>query len=157
MKSEDNIADDFCWICLGEDQAEKLIQPCKCPRKVHSQCLHKWQIMCMGKDEEQVCRFCKAALPDWTKMHEATSDKTIRISIECGGVKHYVRAQMGKFNEFQSRVRHLYGMSDDDEFAFCFRCPLPDKCKLSVTTTNETQEDIYNKIVLLTPAIVENK
>jgi hypothetical protein len=33
-----------------------MISPCKCPRKVHPQCLARWQLQQAGKHEEKYCR-----------------------------------------------------------------------------------------------------
>lgn len=34
-----------CWICLDTDKAnDELMNPCACPRYVHSRCLARWQV-----------------------------------------------------------------------------------------------------------------
>jgi hypothetical protein len=55
-----------CWICLddaAEDGSRQMISPCKCPRKVHPQCLARWQLQQAGRHEEKFCRW--ANLPAW--------------------------------------------------------------------------------------------
>jgi hypothetical protein len=50
---------DMCWICLeeaSEDGSSELMSPCKCPRKVHPQCLARWQLQQAGRHEEKFCR-----------------------------------------------------------------------------------------------------
>jgi hypothetical protein len=49
-----------CWICLddaSEDGSRQLLSPCKCPRKVHPQCLARWQLQQAGRHEERFCRW----------------------------------------------------------------------------------------------------
>ena len=47
---------ECCWICLSEEG--ELSSPCRCPRKVHMECLARWQLQQAGRSEEQTCRFC---------------------------------------------------------------------------------------------------
>lgn len=50
---------DMCWICLeeaAENGSHTLMSPCKCPRKVHPQCLARWQLQQAGRHEEKFCR-----------------------------------------------------------------------------------------------------
>lgn len=50
----------MCWICLeeaSENGSHQLVSPCKCPRKVHPQCLARWQLQQAGRHEEKFCRF----------------------------------------------------------------------------------------------------
>ncbi|KAL0041747.1 hypothetical protein WJX79_003202 [Trebouxia sp. C0005] len=47
------------------DQAQTLVQPCRCPRPVHQTCLARWQLQSVGRSEETACRFCYEELPDW--------------------------------------------------------------------------------------------
>jgi hypothetical protein len=50
---------EMCWICLeeaAENGSHKLMSPCKCPRKVHPQCLARWQLQQAGRHEEKFCR-----------------------------------------------------------------------------------------------------
>ncbi len=59
---------DMCWICLEEESesgSAKLISPCKCPRKVHPQCLARWQLQQAGRQEEKNCRFGPWRLGAW--------------------------------------------------------------------------------------------
>lgn len=55
----------MCWICLeeaSEDGSHEMISPCKCPRKVHPQCLARWQLQQAGRHEEKFCRCAAAAV-----------------------------------------------------------------------------------------------
>jgi E3 ubiquitin-protein ligase DOA10 len=60
MQGSDGDKDkDMCWICLEEDTDDgdtTLYAPCKCPRKVHPQCLARWQLQQAGRHEEKFCR-----------------------------------------------------------------------------------------------------
>ena len=50
---------EMCWICLEEESESgdnRLMAPCKCPRKVHPQCLARWQLQQAGRHEEKSCR-----------------------------------------------------------------------------------------------------
>jgi len=50
---------EMCWICLeeaSEDGSHQMVAPCKCPRKVHPQCLARWQLQQAGRHEEKFCR-----------------------------------------------------------------------------------------------------
>jgi E3 ubiquitin-protein ligase DOA10 len=50
----------MCWICLeeaSENGDHQLVSPCKCPRKVHPQCLARWQLQQAGRHEEKFCRY----------------------------------------------------------------------------------------------------
>jgi hypothetical protein len=50
---------ETCWICLddaAQDGTTRLVRPCRCPRKVHPQCLARWQLQQAGKHEEKFCR-----------------------------------------------------------------------------------------------------
>jgi hypothetical protein len=50
-------SEDVCWICLDEaDEKRPIFSPCKCPRKVHPQCLARWQLQQAGRHEEKFCR-----------------------------------------------------------------------------------------------------
>jgi RING-variant domain len=52
---------EMCWICLeeaAEDGSHTLMSPCRCPRKVHPQCLARWQLQQAGRHEEKFCRYC---------------------------------------------------------------------------------------------------
>jgi hypothetical protein len=59
--------DEICWICLDDCDTERhsLMSPCQCPRKVHQQCLARWQLQQAGRHEEKYCRFCHSTLADW--------------------------------------------------------------------------------------------
>lgn len=60
--------DEICYICLDDCAANdgtSLMSPCQCPRKVHRQCLARWQLQQAGKAEEKHCRFCLSPLADW--------------------------------------------------------------------------------------------
>lgn len=54
-------SDDFCWICLDDVSKGQLINPCRCPRKVHPTCLARWQLQQAGRAEETQCRCVVAA------------------------------------------------------------------------------------------------
>jgi hypothetical protein len=58
---------NVCWICLDDEEFlnNKLHKVCKCQKLVHTECIRKWQIYSIGKDEEWKCRFCNYILPDW--------------------------------------------------------------------------------------------
>jgi len=46
----DNEAAHCCWVCLApDDQAQPLVQPCRCPRPVHQACLARWQLQSVGR------------------------------------------------------------------------------------------------------------
>ena len=49
-------SDEFCWICLDDLSKGQLINPCRCPRKVHPTCLARWQLQQAGRAEETQCR-----------------------------------------------------------------------------------------------------
>lgn len=55
--------DACCWICLGGEGP--LASPCSCPRRVHLECLARWQLHKAGTEEERKCRFCARRYPDW--------------------------------------------------------------------------------------------
>jgi hypothetical protein len=61
----------LCWICLGganEDGRGPLFSPCACPRRLHPECLARYQLRCLTRREREskFCRFCSQQLPDWT-------------------------------------------------------------------------------------------
>lgn len=52
-------SDEICWICLDENKrGQELRSPCACPRKVHPQCMARWQLQQAGRPEETNCRYC---------------------------------------------------------------------------------------------------
>lgn len=75
----------FCWICMDSESTLNniLLKPCKCPgdRYVHKDCLIKWQIHNIGKEEETNCRFCKETLPDWKQALQNKNKNIIKIAL----------------------------------------------------------------------------
>lgn len=60
------MCDECCWICLGETDNEfnKLIKPCNCPRVAHQFCIAKWQLV----SNTHKCTFCRVKYPCWKNL-----------------------------------------------------------------------------------------
>ena len=55
--------DECCWICLEAGSRHDLVNPCRCPRKCHPQCMARWQLQQAGRAEETHCRCAVEARP----------------------------------------------------------------------------------------------
>ncbi|PNW83548.1 hypothetical protein CHLRE_05g234660v5 [Chlamydomonas reinhardtii] len=132
--------DDTCWICLEgiNDSAaggaagganNRLIQPCRCPRLVHSVCLAKWQLSQSGKSEEKFCRFCKDRLPDWQENLALPGMAAVEpvMSVHFNGQTHMVKVKPGEEGRvaFIQDVRRLLRLRDNQEFSITFECKVP--------------------------------
>ncbi|KIY97492.1 hypothetical protein MNEG_10471 [Monoraphidium neglectum] len=108
-----------CWICLddaAEDGSRQMISPCKCPRKVHPQCLARWQLQQAGRHEEKFCRFCNNTLDDW-KANLTPKDLAPEVSkvqpimvVYFEGQIHRIPVKQGPdgLQEFQTQIRELF-------------------------------------------------
>ena len=125
-----------CWICLddaSEDGSLRLVQPCACPRRVHPQCLARWQLQQAGRHEEKHCRFCNSALADW-KGHltpkelapEVPNVQPIMV-VYFEGQIHRIPVKQGPdgLAEFQSKIRDLFRLPDDVDISLTFGCKEP--------------------------------
>lgn len=110
-----------------------LMAPCKCPRKVHPQCLARWQLQQAGRPEEKYCRFCHSTLADW-KSHltpaelkpEVTKVQPIMV-VYFEGQIHRIPVKQGEagLQEFQSQIRTLFRLPDDVDISLTFGCKEP--------------------------------
>ncbi|KXZ51380.1 hypothetical protein GPECTOR_12g342 [Gonium pectorale] len=133
---------ETCWICLegveAQDQpstqpaplrANRLIQPCKCPRVVHSVCLAKWQLSQSGRSEEKFCRFCGGPWPDWQSNLALPGMAAVEpvMSVHFNGQTHMVKVRPGEDGRvaFISDVRRLLRLRDNQEFSITFECKVP--------------------------------
>ncbi|KAG2490390.1 hypothetical protein HYH03_011190 [Edaphochlamys debaryana] len=136
---------ETCWICLeGNSEggpcanaraplellhANRLIQPCRCPRVVHSVCLAKWQLSQSGRSEEKFCRFCKDRLPDWQENLALPGMAAVEpvMSVHFNGQTHMVKVKPGEDGRvaFIGDVRRLLRLRDNQEFSITFECKVP--------------------------------
>ncbi len=106
----------MCWICLEEETDtgdNNLFSPCKCPRKVHPQCLARWQLQQAGRHEEKFCRFCNTNLTDW-KSHLTPEELKPEVSkvqpimvVYFEGQIHRIPVKQGDdgLTDFTTRIR----------------------------------------------------
>ncbi|KAI8471650.1 MAG: hypothetical protein J3K34DRAFT_227780 [Monoraphidium minutum] len=125
-----------CWICLddaAEDGSMQLLSPCKCPRKVHPQCLARWQLQQAGRHEEKQCRFCNTTLADW-KANLTPKDLAPEVSkvqpimvVYFEGQIHRIPVKQGPdgLQEFQSTIRDLFRLPEDVDISLTFGCKEP--------------------------------
>eukprot|EP00775_Hariotina_reticulata_P013231 gene13231-13362_t len=127
---------DMCWICLeeaSENGSHKLMSPCKCPRKVHPQCLARWQLQQAGRHEEKFCRFCNAELADW-KLHLTPEELKPEVSkvqpimvVYFEGQIHRIPVKQGPdgLDEFTGKIRELFRLPEDVDISLTFGCKEP--------------------------------
>ncbi|KAF8062971.1 hypothetical protein HT031_003810 [Scenedesmus sp. PABB004] len=128
---------DMCWICLEEESPEdgsaSLMAPCKCPRKVHPQCLARWQLQQAGRHEEKFCRFCNNELADW-KHHLTPEELKPEVSkvqpimvVYFEGQIHRIPVKQGPDGlcEFTGKIRELFRLPDDVDISLTFGCKEP--------------------------------
>lgn len=121
---------EVCWICFeAEKRGEPLVAPCSCPRRVHRRCLARWQLQSAGRTEETRCRFCNNVLPDW---RESITPPDVRpavpvMSIHFHNTTYWLEVRPGPegLSKFQSEVRRLLGLSDNQDFDITFECKVP--------------------------------
>lgn len=127
---DDTSENEACWICLDSGEAgDMLIQPCSCPRHVHSKCLARWQLQSAGTKEETRCRFCDQVLPDWRPniTPEHLRPAVPVMSIHFNNNTYWLEVHPGPdgLRRFQSEVRQLLGLKDNQEFDITFECKVP--------------------------------
>uniref|UniRef100_A0A383VPL8 RING-CH-type domain-containing protein n=1 Tax=Tetradesmus obliquus TaxID=3088 RepID=A0A383VPL8_TETOB len=127
---------EMCWICLeeaAENGSHKLMSPCKCPRKVHPQCLARWQLQQAGRHEERFCRFCNNELADW-KLHLTPEDLKPEVSkvqpimvVYFEGQIHRIPVKQGPdgLTEFTGKIRELFRLPEDVDISLTFGCKEP--------------------------------
>jgi len=125
--------EDCCWICMDEQDGNVPKQVCGCPRKVHPQCLARWQLQQAGKQEETKCRFCDSQLLDWkdafipddVKPYYASTTVTMRVIFE--GRTYYIKTTSGEAGkqEFINAIRQLCNIDDDVDFDLNFNVREP--------------------------------
>jgi hypothetical protein len=97
-----------CWICLSgahEEGHGPLFSPCACPRKLHAECLARYQLRCLTAREREArfCRFCAQRLPDWTAAAAVgaaggapPAGRFAVVSIHMNGAVHKVGGREGQ-------------------------------------------------------------
>ncbi|EFJ46303.1 hypothetical protein VOLCADRAFT_46480, partial [Volvox carteri f. nagariensis] len=127
-------SDDICWICLdGTKDRDPLINPCRCPRKVHPRCLARWQLQQAGRLEETNCRFCQSNLADWkaSLTPENLKPDVQRVQpimvVYFEGQIHRIPVKQGPdgLKEFTHRIRELFRLPDDVDISLTFGCKEP--------------------------------
>ena len=102
-----------CWICL--DDAGDLHTVCGCAnRRVHMECISRWQLQQSGQVEEHQCRFCFESLPDWrdVMMPKNSEPKSCKLKIEFEGKRYYIEIQPGEPKEqVVARMAQLVGIN----------------------------------------------
>ncbi|KXZ51012.1 hypothetical protein GPECTOR_14g253 [Gonium pectorale] len=126
--------DDMCWICLDDTKdKDPLINPCKCPRKVHPRCLARWQLQQAGRLEETNCRFCQCNLADWktSLTPENLKPEVQRVQpimvVYFEGQIHRIPVKQGPdgLKEFTLRIRELFRLPEDVDISLTFGCKEP--------------------------------
>jgi hypothetical protein len=155
---------DVCWICLEDGN---LIKPCSCPSFVHAECLHKWQVSCIGKDEEQECRFCHQPFPDWTvylskSQPELLSNNKTYFHVMYDGRSYRMCVEKDKYHEFENNIRRLLNIATNQQFDIQYHCKYPEtdtslipNPKITVHADQNRKEELFNKVVML--ASLSNK
>ena len=122
-----------CWICLGNNEGTcgNLVKPCACPRHVHDKCLARWQLQSAGQAEEGQCRFCECALPDWKGVMTPPTVapcSTATMAVVLNGSEYRIVCEPGEGGraKFESEIRRLFQLADEDELEFTFDCQAPD-------------------------------
>mmetsp|Transcript_19037 Transcript_19037/g.32574 ORF Transcript_19037/g.32574 Transcript_19037/m.32574 type:complete len:591 (-) Transcript_19037:575-2347(-) len=127
-------SDEICWICLDEMKAgQALISPCKCPRKVHPQCMARWQLQQAGRAEETHCRFCNSALDDWkdSLTPDVLKPEVDRVQpimvVYFEGEIHRIPVRQGDagLSDFTSRIRELFQLPTEVDISLTFGCKEP--------------------------------
>lgn len=72
-----------CWICL-EPLAEP-VRVCDCSNQAHHDCLFKWRMHNIGKDEEKRCRFCACEYRDIREYFRGHMSNVVEMKFYCGG------------------------------------------------------------------------
>lgn len=80
--------------------------------------------------EEQQCRFCGAQLPDWkARMTPAnvTPCRTAVMAVVLNGQEHRITVEPGDVGrrQFETEIRRLFSLSQEDELEFTFDCQAP--------------------------------
>lgn len=117
----------MCWLCFEEGNLDSL---CGCAphRTAHAECLWKWRFHKAGTLEEHHCRFCSYAYPSltdaWPLLPRA---KNPVMTLTVHGFKHAVPVSPGPAGmaAFQSDVRRLFGLREDESVDISFSCVTP--------------------------------
>jgi RING-variant domain len=121
-------ASEACFICLQE--SGDLVRPCRCPRHVHARCLARWQLQRAGGPEESACRFCGSRLPDWRPgVTPAEVDlpavATMAVVLDGRERRFLVSHGPGGRERFESEIRKVFALADDDVLVYTFDCHVP--------------------------------
>ncbi|KAF8073099.1 UXT-like protein [Scenedesmus sp. PABB004] len=140
---DDADGDQRCYICLeGPSNAlGPLQQPCACKSLAcHSACLARWQLQSAGREEERMCRFCRATLPSWKDAFahlappadagddgaEPAPGGAPVMSIQFRGATYFLEVTPGHSVErFKGDVRRLLGLGSEQAFDITFECTPP--------------------------------
>ena len=157
---EDTITDseNVCWICLcyKNDKKEDLFKPCKCvgDMYVHPDCLSKWQVHNIGKEEETNCRFCKEALPDWQNNYVLKTNRIIVLSLCTPSAVVQINIDPSKTPDFESEFRRIL----EEDYGICAQ-----RTKITFTTRFNNAEiandglENMNKMLHLARYNAENR
>ncbi|GMH45916.1 hypothetical protein BSKO_13879 [Bryopsis sp. KO-2023] len=125
---------DLCWICFdGGNDNRPLVSPCDCPRKVHRACLARWQLQQAGKYEEQCCRFCQKALPDWRpfltpeclRREMSQAQPTMMVTFNKQVCFVPVKAGADGLSDFTDTIRQKFELENDAAINVTFGCRDP--------------------------------
>jgi hypothetical protein len=139
---------DECWICLGNSIEEKLISPCKCPSKVHTSCLARWQVSNIGFSEEFNCRFCNGKFPHWKKSFDTyfMRCEPAIFTLNKDGLEYKLSVYSHGYEYFEKIVKDLYN-KEVVEISYTFNIP-SETTKITILPSKNPQKQFESAVIL---------